>query len=187
MRLGALYTGLWSILLISLHAQTPDTATIHGRVVDQSGAGMGGVTVTAKNSLTGLQRNADSDLTGNVSLPGLPVAGKYDITASKPGFTDAQLSEVTLAGGPKVRPNCPPNPSDVTEAGGPGAVSKCPPNPIDVTDAGTPLICAEAAGKKMKADKTRIAAAEIICLTKEECSNSVSMAPPLPGQTTSTN
>jgi len=94
---------------------------------------------------------------------------------------------VTLAGGPKVRPNCPPNPSDVTDAGGPGARSKFPPNPIDVTDAGTPLICAEAAGKKMKAEKAKIVAAEISRPTKEECSNSVSMAPPSLGRTTSTN
>jgi hypothetical protein len=94
---------------------------------------------------------------------------------------------VTLAGGPKVRPNCPPNPSDVTDAGGPGARSKFPPNPIDVTDAGTPLICAEAAGKKMRADKTKIAVAEISCLMKEESSNSISMVPPSSGRTTSIN
>ena len=94
-----LHTGLYLALVMSIQAQTPDTATIHGQVVDQSRAVVGGVKVTVKNTLTGLQRTADSDASGHVSLPGLPVAGKYDITASKSGFADAQLSEVTLAGG----------------------------------------------------------------------------------------
>jgi hypothetical protein len=36
-----------------LRAQTPDTATIHGQVVDQSHGAVAGVLVTARNTLTG--------------------------------------------------------------------------------------------------------------------------------------
>jgi Carboxypeptidase regulatory-like domain/TonB dependent receptor len=92
-------TGFWLALAFSLSAQTPDTATIQGQVVDQSRAGIGGVQVKVKSTLTGLQRTLDTDGFGRFSLSGLPIAGNYDITASKPGFADAQLSGVTLIGG----------------------------------------------------------------------------------------
>ena len=82
-----------------LRAQTPDTAIVHGQVVDQSHGGVGGVAVTLKNTQTGLERATQTDASGNFSLAGLPVAGAYDLTASKPGFADAQLKAVTLQGG----------------------------------------------------------------------------------------
>ena len=84
---------------IGLKAQTPDTATIRGQVVDQSRGAVAGVLVTATNTLTGLERTAETDTSGNFSLAGLPVAGRYDIAAGKPGFAEARLSGVTLAGG----------------------------------------------------------------------------------------
>jgi hypothetical protein len=97
--MSKLQAGLWLILIPGLSAQTPDTATLHGRVVDQSRAGISGVQVTAKNALTGLERVSDTDALGNFSLGGLPIAGKYDVTASKSGFADTQFNEVALAGG----------------------------------------------------------------------------------------
>jgi hypothetical protein len=81
-----------------LFAQTPDTATIHGHVVDQSHAGVGGVTLTATNSQTGLKRTAESDAAGDFSLAGLPISGAYTVTATKAGFADAKLDNVTLTG-----------------------------------------------------------------------------------------
>jgi hypothetical protein len=82
-----------------LAAQTPDTATIHGQVVDPSHAAAPGVAVTVKNAQTGLQRTAQSDSGGAFSLEALPVAGVYEITASKQGFADAHLSGLQLQGG----------------------------------------------------------------------------------------
>src|SRR6266404_5079046 len=86
---------------VSLHltAQTPDTATIHGQVVDQTRAAVAGVQITVRNTQTGLERTAQTDSSGKFSLPGLPISGKYDITASKPGFAEAHLAAMTLAGG----------------------------------------------------------------------------------------
>ena len=87
------------VLALRLPAQTPDTATIHGQVVDQSRAPVAGVHISAKNAQTGLDRTAQSDSSGNFSMAGLSVAGDYNITASKDGFAEANLKAVTLAGG----------------------------------------------------------------------------------------
>ena len=86
-------------LTVCLPAQTPDTATIHGQVTDPSHAAVAGVQVIARNAQNGLERTSQTDSSGNFSLPGLPIAGKYDITANKPGFAEGHLGDVTLAGG----------------------------------------------------------------------------------------
>ena len=79
--------------------QTPDTAAVHGQVVDPSHAGIAGAQVAFKNRQTGFERKAQTDSTGNFAVEGLPVAGAYDVTASKPGFADAPLKQITLLGG----------------------------------------------------------------------------------------
>jgi hypothetical protein len=87
------------VCLAPLVAQTPDTATINGKVIDASRAAVSGVQITVKNAQTGLERTAQSDASGAFSLAGLPVAGRYSITASKQGFADAQVNNVALQGG----------------------------------------------------------------------------------------
>ena len=86
-------------LLPCLVAQTPDTAMVRGRVLDQTRAAISGVQVTAKNAQTGLTRAALTDDSGRFSLGGLPIAGTYEIVATKEGFTDAHLSDLALQGG----------------------------------------------------------------------------------------
>ncbi|HUK19912.1 MAG TPA: TonB-dependent receptor [Bryobacteraceae bacterium] len=80
-------------------AQTPDTATLHGQVVDQSRAPVAGVSIVATNTQTNLRRKTQTDAQGSFSLAGLPIAGEYDVTASKAGFSEAHLKGLTLAGG----------------------------------------------------------------------------------------
>jgi hypothetical protein len=82
-----------------LSAQTPDTATIHGRVVDQSHAAVAGVDVTVTNSQTGLKRTAQTESSGDFSISGLPVSGSYTISAAKQGFAAASLDRVEVSGG----------------------------------------------------------------------------------------
>lgn len=82
-----------------LAAQTPDSATLRGRVVDQTHAAVPGVEVTVTNSLTGLKRAAQTDDSGSYSIAGLPVAGAYEVVASKQGFAAMKPARVTLAGG----------------------------------------------------------------------------------------
>src|SRR5579863_7090097 len=85
--------------VLALSAQTPDTATVHGQVVDPSRAAVAGVQVTMKNTQSGLERRTQTDASGNFAIEGLPVAGAYEVTAGKSGFADAQLKAVTLQGG----------------------------------------------------------------------------------------
>jgi hypothetical protein len=88
-----LFSGAW------LLAQTPDTATIRGQVSDPTHAGIGGAQIVATNAISGLKRTAMTDAIGRFSMAGLPVAGGYTLTASKTGFTDARIDDITLAGG----------------------------------------------------------------------------------------
>src|SRR5271157_4268984 len=84
---------------LALSAQTPDTATIHGRVVDQSHAAVAGVEVTVTNSQTDLKRTAQTESSGDFSISGLPVSGSYTISAAKQGFATARLDKVEVSGG----------------------------------------------------------------------------------------
>ena len=80
-------------------AQTPDTAILRGRVVDQSQAPLAGVRIEVVNTLSGLQRTAITGAAGDFSIAGLPVAGTYRITASKENFVQFHSEGITLAGG----------------------------------------------------------------------------------------
>jgi len=71
---------------------------ITGRIVDQQGAAVPGVTLTAKNTQTGLVRTEVSDAEGLYRLNALPV-GTYEVTAELAGFaTVAQQSIVVSVG-----------------------------------------------------------------------------------------
>ena len=80
-------------------AQTPDTATIVGQVVDSTHAVVTAVRVTATNNVTGLRRSVETNSLGKFSLGALPVTGSYTITAGKTGFADARVENLTLGGG----------------------------------------------------------------------------------------
>jgi hypothetical protein len=82
-----------------LAAQTPDTASIHGQVVDQSHAAVAGAQIKATNTLSKTERTAQSDDSGYFSLEGLPIAGSWTLTAAKPGFADTSSANLTLEGG----------------------------------------------------------------------------------------
>lgn len=93
----------WRILVVvfaaaaSLVAQTPDTSSIRGQVLDQSHAALTGVEIKVTNSLIGTQRVTRSDSSGSFSLSGLPV-GTYSIQAHKEKFADISR-QITLIGG----------------------------------------------------------------------------------------
>src|SRR5690349_9084313 len=89
-------TAVLCLLAAFSAAQTPDSATIRGEVLDQSHAAMPGVEIKLKNTLTALERSATSDSTGKFALSGLPV-GTYTLVGHKEGFTDVSR-ELTLIG-----------------------------------------------------------------------------------------
>jgi outer membrane receptor protein involved in Fe transport len=77
------------------------TGSIEGSIVDQTGAVMPGVTVTAVQSTTGLTRTTVSDDNGLFRLLLLPV-GIYDVSADLSGFNSRKLPEVTVNVGQTV-------------------------------------------------------------------------------------
>jgi hypothetical protein len=85
------------LLCTSAFAQQT-TGNITGRVVDEQGGAVPGVTVTAKNPATGFTRVEISDAEGIYRLSALPV-GIYDVSAELQGFTTVQQSglEVNVA------------------------------------------------------------------------------------------
>ncbi len=86
-----------------LLAQTPDTAALRGQVQDATHAVVPGAAVTVLNTLTGLRRTATSNERGEFSLEALPVAGDYEVTTAKGGFSPATLAHVALGGGSTAR------------------------------------------------------------------------------------
>lgn len=90
---------LFACTTLHLAAQTPDTATLHGSVVDQTHAGIAGAEITVTNSLTGLHRTTVTNGTGNFYMGGLPIAGSYGASVEKDGFAAAHLDGISLVGG----------------------------------------------------------------------------------------
>ncbi len=85
-----------------LHAQTPDTATVRGSIVDVMEAAVGGAHIVAQNLLTGEKRDTISDPSGRFSLAGLPVGGIYNIQVTRAGFEQAVAQHLSLAAGSSV-------------------------------------------------------------------------------------
>ncbi|MBW8863054.1 MAG: carboxypeptidase regulatory-like domain-containing protein, partial [Acidobacteria bacterium] len=71
------------------------TGVITGRVVDQQGAAVPGVTVTAKSPSTGFTRTETSDAEGVYRLAALPV-GLYEVTAELQGFSTVSKKDIEV-------------------------------------------------------------------------------------------
>jgi len=78
-------------------AQTPNTASIRGQVLDQSRAAAQDAEVTISNTVVRFERTGRTDSSGNFSFSGLPV-GTYSLVAHKDKFADVRR-ELTLMGG----------------------------------------------------------------------------------------
>ena len=78
----------------ALIAQTGG-ASLGGRVTDESGAALPGVTVTATNNATGFNRSAVTGSDGSYRFPSLPV-GTYSVTADLSGFATVTTRNVEL-------------------------------------------------------------------------------------------
>jgi hypothetical protein len=72
------------------------SATIRGKVVDQQGAVLPGVTITARETTTNLSRSTVTTSVGQFFLPNLP-AGKYELTVELTGFASIKRAmELTV-------------------------------------------------------------------------------------------
>ncbi|MCG3194991.1 MAG: hypothetical protein DIJKHBIC_04259 [Thermoanaerobaculia bacterium] len=95
---------LWVLLLVlpllvatQVFAQGMGTGTISGRITDQEGQGLPGVTVTAKSPALQGSRSAVTNVNGDYLLPNLP-AGDYTLNYSMPGFTAVTKTAKVPAG-----------------------------------------------------------------------------------------
>ena len=82
------------ILAIPLSAQETG-GTLAGEVRDESGAVIPGVSITLRNTETGLTRSTVTDDQGHYRLPQLP-PGSYQATAELPGFQTTVLRGIVL-------------------------------------------------------------------------------------------
>jgi hypothetical protein len=73
------------------------TGAISGRVTDQSGAVVPGVSVVVRNLATGVNQSAESNHAGLYRFPAL-MPGTYSVTASLKGFRDVQALMRVLVG-----------------------------------------------------------------------------------------
>jgi hypothetical protein len=71
------------------------TGVITGRITDEQGAAIPGVTVTAKSAATGFTRSEVSDSEGLFRLTALPI-GIYDVTAELQGFATLSKKDVAV-------------------------------------------------------------------------------------------
>ena len=91
--------GALVLLLTSAAASAQATAQLTGRVADESGAILPGVTVTATQTDTGFSRTAVTDATGGYVMPNLPT-GPYRLEVTLAGFrTYTQTGLVLQVGG----------------------------------------------------------------------------------------
>jgi len=80
--------------LVAAHAQAA-TATLSGRVVDQNAAVVAGANVTATNTATGMQRQAQTSDDGVFTIPLLPPS-TYILLVAREGFATAKVDDVVL-------------------------------------------------------------------------------------------
>ncbi len=74
-----------SVAAFAAGAQTGNSATVAGTVVDASGAVVTDATVTIHNPVSGYERTAATDSTGSFSFPNVPF-NPYHLSVTAPGF-----------------------------------------------------------------------------------------------------
>jgi len=87
-------------LLVVAFATAPGFAqssngTLTGKVTDEQGLALPGVSVTATNQDTGFQRSAQTDSTGVYAINGLPV-GRYEVKSNLTGFSVQTAKNVSV-------------------------------------------------------------------------------------------
>ncbi|MEA2695687.1 MAG: hypothetical protein QOJ16_5074 [Acidobacteriota bacterium] len=82
-------------LPMAAHAQSATGSSLVGRVVDNKGEALPGVTVSATEKATGFNRTAVTGSDGGFRLPAVPV-GEYTVSAELAGFATVNVEAVRL-------------------------------------------------------------------------------------------
>jgi carboxypeptidase family protein/TonB-dependent receptor-like protein len=86
------------LCLVAVPASAQQQASISGRVVDASGLGLPGATVTVTSQSTGFTRTVVSAETGGYAVPNLE-PGIYTVLIELPGFSSVRRPDVQLTAG----------------------------------------------------------------------------------------
>ena len=87
--------GIVAMLASALPVQAQVTAAISGKVVDASGAVIGGASITAKSSETGATRTTTTNDAGDYRVDALPL-GALEVHATKDGFKEEVRKGIDL-------------------------------------------------------------------------------------------
>ncbi len=90
------------LALANVAAAQGTNGVVSGLVADLQGGVLPGVTVTVRNAETGLVRTGVTDGQGLYRIPALP-SGRYSVSAELPGFTTAEVTDLTLLTGQVLR------------------------------------------------------------------------------------
>ena len=89
---------LCTLLCTGALAQTPDTATLTGRVQDQSHALLPGSSLTITDRSSGFSRRTTTDARGQFFLSGLPSGEHYELSTVRDGFATTATPLALTAG-----------------------------------------------------------------------------------------
>ena len=89
---------LLHLCLFISHATAQVSASLSGRVTDQTGAAVAGANVAAINQETGIARTTVTNQAGRYDLPALPI-GQYELHAKKAGFAEQVRTGILLVVG----------------------------------------------------------------------------------------
>ncbi|MGH9256129.1 MAG: carboxypeptidase-like regulatory domain-containing protein, partial [Vicinamibacterales bacterium] len=95
LRRGVFFATLALVLTSATAWAQLSTAQLSGRVTDESGAVLPGVTITATQTDTGLVRSVTTDENGTYVLPNLPT-GPYRLEAMLQGFRTFSQTGIVL-------------------------------------------------------------------------------------------
>ena len=73
---------LLTLLVLPIAAQSPNTAALVVKVVDQNGAAVRGAKVAVTNTATGAVREAVSGDEGTATIAALPLTGEYKVAVA---------------------------------------------------------------------------------------------------------
>ena len=130
-----------SILILTIPAFSQTFGEMTGTVIDSSNAVVPGASVSVTNTATSQVRQADTNSSGNFTVPFLP-PGVYQVRVEKQGFKSAARNNVSLQVADSVRVNFTMELGSVSEA-------------IEVTS-GTPLLTTESGTVGTVIDNKRI-------------------------------
>ncbi len=99
---------------MELAAQTLNTGTIRGQVIDAQGAAVPGAEITISNQVTGIRREITSDGSGFYTIAGLPLTGKYKLTVARTGFAVEARDGLELRAGETATINITLSPAGTT-------------------------------------------------------------------------